>query len=137
LAYGSAGSSGDFVGSSNAVPAGKDTTMRKSSLFVLTTAMLTASSVFGGASAQLAAAANFAGTYRCAPEPSSCKNSGQTFTVTQSGNVLDLKSSDGDVGRANLTSNTTLSVGGPWNMLGTVVPDGRIQWSNGTVWSKQ
>ena len=111
--------------------------MRKSSLFVLTTAMLTASSIFTGSTAQPAAAANFAGTYRCAPEPSSCRNSGQSFTVTQSGNNLDMKSNDGDFGQAKLTSNTSMSVGGPWNMVGVVLADGRIQWSNGTVWSKQ
>ena len=111
--------------------------MRKSSLFALTTAMLTSSSIFAGATAQPAAAANFAGTYRCAPEPSSCRNSGQSFTVTQSGNNLDMKSNDGDFGQAKLTSNTSMSVGGPWNMVGVVLADGRIQWSNGTVWSKQ
>lgn len=99
--------------------------------------MLAGSSFWGHPEAQPAAASNFAGTYRCEPQPSSCKNSGQTFTVTQSGIVLDLKSNDGDVGQAKLTSNTTLSVGGPWNMLGVVAPDGRIQWSNGTVWGKQ
>jgi hypothetical protein len=111
--------------------------MHRKSLFVSAVVMLTGSSFFGYAEAQPAAAPNFAGTYRCEPQPSPCKNSGQTFTVTQSGNVLDLKSSDGDVGQAKLTSNTTLSVGGPWNMLGVVEPDSRIQWSNGTVWGKQ
>jgi len=107
------------------------------SLFVSAIAMLAASSFSGYAEAQPAAAPNLSGTYRCEPEPSSCKNSGQTFTVTQSGNILDLKSSDGGFGQAKLTSNTTMSVGGPWNMVGTVVPDGRIQWSNGTDWRKQ
>jgi hypothetical protein len=111
--------------------------MHRKSLFILTTATLIASSVLGGANAQPAAAPNFAGTYRCAPEPNSCKQSGQTFTVTQSGNNLEMKSTDGDFGQAKLTSNTSMSVGGPWNMVGVVVPDGRIQWSNGTVWSKE
>jgi hypothetical protein len=50
---------------------------------------------------------------------------------------LDMKSNDGDFGQAKLTSNTSMSVGGPWNMVGVVLADGRIQWSNGTVWSKQ
>jgi hypothetical protein len=111
--------------------------MHMKSLFVSALAILSASFFWGYAEAQPAATANFAGTYRCEPEPSSCKDSGQTFTVTQSGNTLDLKSSDGGVGQAKLTSNTTMSVGGPWNMVGTVVPDGRIQWSNGTDWRKQ
>jgi hypothetical protein len=50
---------------------------------------------------------------------------------------LALKSDSGDVGRAQLTGNVAMSVGGPWNMVGVVVPDGRIQWSNGTDWRKQ
>ena len=62
---------------------------------------------------------------------------GQTFTVTQSGDTLEMKNDKGLVGRASVTSNISLSAGGPWNMLGVVVPDGRIQWSNGTVWRKQ
>jgi hypothetical protein len=28
-------------------------------------------------------------------------------------------------------------VGGPWNMLGVILPDNRIQWSNGTDWRKR
>ena len=110
--------------------------MLKNSLLVAV-AVLAVSSLAGTATAQTAITANFAGAYRCEPDPSSCKNSGQTFTVTQSGNTLELKSDDGAVGQAKLTSNTTMSVGGPWNMVGVVIPDGRIQWSNGTVWRKQ
>jgi hypothetical protein len=52
------------------------------------------------------------------------------------GKCLELKSDSGDVGRARLTGNVAMSVGGPWNM-GVVVPDGCIQWSNGTDWRKQ
>jgi hypothetical protein len=83
------------------------------------------------------AAPNLSGTYRCQPEPSSCQWSGQTFTIAQSGTKLDMKSDKGDVGQGLLSSNTTLSVGAPWNMLGVILPDQRIQWSNGTLWSKQ
>jgi hypothetical protein len=83
------------------------------------------------------AAPNLSGTYRCAPEPSSCQWSGQTFTVAQSGTKLDMKSDKGDIGQALLSSNTTLSVGAPWNMLGVIMPDQSIQWSNGTIWHKQ
>jgi hypothetical protein len=111
--------------------------MHKNALFVAAIAALAAGSSVGGATAQPTMAPNFSGTYRCEPEPSSCKNSGQTFTVSQSANTLELKSDDGALGRAKLTSNTTMSVGGPWNMVGVVLPDGRIQWSNGTVWRKQ
>ena len=83
------------------------------------------------------AAPNLSGTYRCQPEPSSCQWSGQSFTIAQSGTKLDMKSDKGDVGQGLLSSNTTLSVGAPWNMLGVILPDNRIQWSNGTMWSKQ
>jgi hypothetical protein len=110
--------------------------MHKKPLLVLTLGALAACSFLGNANAQPAAAANFSGTYRCEPEPVSCQASGQTFTVTQSGNDLEMKNDKGLVGRATVTSNISLSAGGPWNMLGVVVPDG-IQWSNGTVWHKQ
>ena len=83
------------------------------------------------------ASPNLGGTYRCVPEPSSCQSSGQTFTVTQAGNNLDLKNDKGDVGRGTLTSNISLSAGPPWNMLGVILPDNSIQWSNGTKWQKQ
>jgi hypothetical protein len=82
------------------------------------------------------ASPNLNGTYRCVPEPSSCQQ-GQTFTVTQSGNNLDFKNDKGDVGRGTLTSDISLSAGPPWNMLGTILPDNAIQWSNGTKWQKQ
>jgi hypothetical protein len=112
--------------------------MHKKPLLVLTIGTLAACSFLGNANAQpAAAAANFSGTYRCAPEPVSCQASGETFTVTQSGDQLEMKNDKGLVGRATVTSNISLSAGGPWNMLGVVVPDGRIQWSNGTVWRKQ
>jgi hypothetical protein len=84
-----------------------------------------------------AAAPNLSGTYRCEPEPVSCQARGQTFTVTQTGATLDLKSDKGDEARGTLTSNISISVGGPWNMLGVILPDKRIQWSDGTDWRKQ
>jgi hypothetical protein len=90
----------------------------------------------GRASAQ-AAAPNLNGTYRCEPEPTSCQWSGQTFTVGQAGTSLDMKNDKGDVAQGLLSSNASLSVGAPWNMLGVILPDNRIQWSNGTVWRKQ
>jgi len=90
----------------------------------------------GQASAQ-GAAPNLTGSYRCEPEPSSCQWSGQTFTVGQTGTRLDMKSDKGDVAQGLLSSNATLSVGAPWNMLGVILPDNRIQWSNGTIWRKQ
>jgi hypothetical protein len=57
--------------------------------------------------------------------------------VTQSGNKLDIKNDKGDVGQATLTSNISLGVSAPWNMLGVILPGNKIQWSNGTDWQKQ
>ena len=90
----------------------------------------------GRAAAQVSAP-NLSGTYRCEPEPSSCQWSGQTFTVGQAGTRLDMKNDKGDVAQGLLSSSATLSVGAPWNMLGVILPDNRIQWSNGTIWRKQ
>jgi hypothetical protein len=58
-----------------------------------------------------ASAPNLSGTWRCAPEPSACESGGQIFTVAQPGNDLDVKNDKGDVGRAQLTSNISLSCG--------------------------
>jgi hypothetical protein len=80
---------------------------------------------------------NVTGTWYCLPEPNTCQSGGQTFTVTQSGNDIDLKNDKGDVGRAQLTSAISLSASAPWNMLGVILSDGAIQWSNGTKWQKQ
>jgi hypothetical protein len=78
---------------------------------------------------------NLSGNYRCEPLPMSCR-SGQAFSISQSGNALELKSDKGEEGNGRLTSATTASAGAPWNMLG-VLYDGAIEWSNGTKWRKQ
>jgi hypothetical protein len=78
---------------------------------------------------------NLSGNYRCEPQPMSCR-SGQAFSISQSGNALQLKSDKGEQGNGRLTSATTVSAGPPWNMLG-VLYDGAIEWSNGTKWRKQ
>jgi hypothetical protein len=93
--------------------------------------------ILAGCSYAQAAPANLSGTYRCKPEPSSCQWSGQRFTVVQSGKRLDLKNDKGEVAEGTLTSDASLSVGGPWNMLGVILPDSEIQWSNGTEWQRQ
>jgi hypothetical protein len=80
---------------------------------------------------------NLAGTYRCEPEPSPCRN-GQTFTVSQSGAKLDFKNEKGEAGEATVTSAVSASAGPPWNMLGSISSDAHlIQWSDGTQWRKQ
>jgi hypothetical protein len=81
------------------------------------------------------AAPNLSGNYRCEPYPDACR-SGQSVTLTQSGNSIDLKNERGEQGHANLTSPSTISAGAPFNMLG-VIRDGAIEWSNGTRWRKQ
>ena len=81
-----------------------------------------------------APAADLSGNYRCEPQPAVCR--AQTFSATQSGNTLELKADNGEVAEARLTSASTLSVGGPWNMNG-IVRGGTIEWSNGTRWVKQ
>jgi hypothetical protein len=90
-----------------------------------------------GRAAAQPAAVNLSGSYRCEPEPSSCQWTGQTFTIAQTGTRLDMKSDKGDVAQGLLSSVITVSVGAPWNMLGVILPDNRIQWSNGTLWRKQ
>jgi hypothetical protein len=81
------------------------------------------------------AAPELSGKYRCEPQPDPCR-SGATFTVTQHERTLEIASDKGERAIAQLTSDTTLSVGGPWNMLG-VVYGPSIEWSNGTKWLKQ
>jgi hypothetical protein len=78
---------------------------------------------------------NLAGTYRCEPQPAPCQ-SGQTFTLTQSGDQIEFKSENGFVGHAKFTSAISLSGLAPWNSLGVITPDKHVQWSNGTQWRK-
>jgi len=86
---------------------------------------------------QAAQAPNLAGTYRCGPDAKACEWSGTTFTVTQTGNNLDVKNDKGAIGTATLTSNISLSAGPPWNMLGVISANNVVDWSNGTQWRKQ
>lgn len=80
---------------------------------------------------------NFAGTYRCEAEGNGCAASGLTFTVMQTGNTLSVKNDRNEIGSGTVTSNITLSMGPPWNMLGVVHAPDTIDWSNGTTWRKQ
>ena len=80
--------------------------------------------------------ANLAGTYRC-NDAKICENSGMTFTVTQSGNTLDVKNDKGAVGQGTVTSPISISMGPPWNMMGVIHEPSAIDWSNGTQWKKQ
>jgi hypothetical protein len=81
---------------------------------------------------------DLSGSYRCEPDPDPCKDSGQTFTVSQSGAKLEIKNDKGEVGQGNVTSNISVSLGPPWNTLGIILPDNQtIEWSAGTKWRKQ
>jgi hypothetical protein len=77
---------------------------------------------------------NLTGSYRCEPQPRECQS--ETFSITQSGADLEFASEKGDRAHGQLTSDSTISVAGPWNMLG-VIYDGAIEWSNGTKWQKR
>jgi hypothetical protein len=78
---------------------------------------------------------NLSGRYRCEPQPEPCR-SGQMFTVTQSGDQIEFKSDNGLVGNAKLTSRISLSGLPPWNSLGVITAENRIEWSNSTRWRK-
>lgn len=81
------------------------------------------------------AAPNLAGTYRCEPEPVKCQL--PTYALSQTGNNLEIKGANNTIAAAKLTSNITISAGPTWNSIGRVLPDGSIEWTNGTRWTKQ
>jgi len=87
--------------------------------------------------AMAAQAPNMAGIYKCGPDKKACEWSGMTFTVTQKGNAIEAKNEKNELGSGTVTSNVSISMGPPWNMLGTIAPDQKmIEWTNGTQWKK-
>jgi hypothetical protein len=80
---------------------------------------------------------NLAGTYSCQPSPAPCFWPGHGPSITQSGTNLHIKSDQGDISTATLTSDTTISAGPTFNSIGLIRPDHSIDWSNGTKWRKQ
>ena len=106
--------------------------------FAMSIPLIAAVAVLGAVEAPAAAAnPNLAGAFRCAPTMKVCQWSGQTFTVTQSGNHLDIKNDKGEQGTATVTSTISVSAGPPWNMLGVISDGGKlISWSNGSEWRK-
>jgi len=100
--------------------------------------LIAAIGAFGAVETHAAAAnPNLAGTFKCGPDMKVCQWSGQTFTVTQNGNRLEIKNEKGDQGTSQLTSAISVSAGPPWNMLGVISGDGKsISWSNGSEWKK-
>jgi hypothetical protein len=108
--------------------------MLSKSVLISVVAITAASSLTGTVRAD-EALPNLSGRYRCEPQPAPCR-SGETFTMTQSGDQLEFKSDNGLVGSAKLTSRISLSGLPPWNSLGVITADNRIEWSNGTQWRK-
>jgi hypothetical protein len=63
--------------------------MLSNPILISVVATVTASLLLGAARAD-ETPPNLAGTYRCEPQPAPC-HSGQTFTVTQSGDQIEFK----------------------------------------------
>ena len=80
---------------------------------------------------------SLSGTYKCGPDKKACQWSGATFTVTQKGAALEAKNEKNEIGAGTVTSAISISMGPPWNMLGTIADGGKtIEWTNGTQWKK-
>jgi hypothetical protein len=114
----------------------KETPMLKNPLSISLIAALSAFVVPGLAQAQQSQP-SLAGTYRCVPEPESCKWQGQSLTISQTGSTIKLNINTGETADAKLTSPISLSAGPPFNALGHIMPDKSIEWTNGTKWVKQ
>ncbi len=100
-------------------------------------AALCALAPIGRVQAQGASPPDLSGAYRCQPDPTPCTWPGQTPSVSQSGNKMDIKNDKGEVANATLTSDITISAGAPLNSYGVIRPDKSIDWSDGTKWRKQ
>jgi hypothetical protein len=108
--------------------------MLSKSILISVVAIATASLLLGSARAD-ESPPNLAGMYRCEPQRAPCQ-SGQTFTVTESGDQIEFKGDNGFVGDAKFTSRISLGGTPPWNSLGVITADNHVQWSNGTQWRK-
>ena len=87
------------------------------------------------AQAQGAAPPDIGGTYKCQPSPCLC--SGPSAMISQTGNKVQIKGENGALADGTVTSDITISAGGPLNSNGVIGPDQSIEWSNGTKWRKQ
>jgi hypothetical protein len=110
--------------------------MRNMLFSLSTTAALATFALSGAAQAQGAAAPNLAGSYRCQPQPVKCQW-GDTVSITQTGDKVQLNNDTGSFADGKITSNITVSGAPPFNANGVILPDRSIQWSNGTHWMKQ
>jgi hypothetical protein len=80
---------------------------------------------------------DLSGNYQCKPNPDPCLWSGDSASISQSGNMLQIKGTNGAAADAMLTSDTTISASATFNSIGIIRPDHSIDWSDGTKWSKQ
>jgi len=113
------------------------TPTQRGALLIAAVVMLGTLALVGRVQAQGAAPPDISGTYQCQPDPTPCLWSGQSPSVSQSGNKLDIKNDKGETASALLTSDITISAGGPMNSYGVIRPDHSIDWSNGNRWKKQ
>jgi hypothetical protein len=111
-------------------------TMSKTLSAIAAAAMLGAAALMSAPPAQ-AAPPDLGGTYRCQPNPLPCLWTGQAPSVAQNGSDLVIKNDKGEVADAKLTSDITISAGGPLNSYGVIRADHSIDWSNGNTWHKQ
>jgi hypothetical protein len=93
--------------------------------------------VLAAANQAKAASPDLNGTYRCQPDPTPCLWTGQSPSISQTGTDLQIKNDKGESANAKLTSDTTITAGGPLNSFGIVRDDHTIDWSNGNIWHKQ
>jgi hypothetical protein len=93
--------------------------------------------VLAAANQAKAASPDLNGTYRCQPDPTPCLWTGQSPSIAQTGTDLQIKNDKGESANAKLTSDTTITAGGPLNSFSIVRDDHTIDWSNGNIWHKQ
>ena len=104
---------------------------------VLCVAAMAALGALTAGTSKAASPPDLSGTYRCQPAPAPCQWPGHSPSISQTGTNLVIKSDQGDISAATLTSDTTISAGPTFNSLGIIRPDHSIDWSDGTKWRKQ
>src|SRR5271170_1322823 len=104
------------------------TAIKRGVLLATTIVTLNALILVGRAQAQGTAPPNISGAYQCQPDPAPCMWSGQTPSISQSGAKLDIKNDKGETAAATLTSDITISAGGPMNAYGVIRTDHSIDW---------
>lgn len=107
--------------------------MRRAAYLVSLTTSIGLTSVDPAAAQQ--ALPDFSGTYKCVPDHRTCGS--PSFSVSQSGSKLEVTADQGETGSGTVTSGISVTLGPPWNVFGTVLPDHSIEWSTGTRWQKQ